>query len=199
MLKKSQAGAARAASAASAGCSAYAAWRGPGWASQFLPKACSAGGVYNPAMRRRIIKSVLHNFLGTYTSRYTDHGGYWLFGFVVDEPGELEFDLLDDSQAMNAVVSVAATIAAQRFREQLKKAGLSPAIVRTAKLTIKKRSDRADGYVNGHLCQGYVLEFQARVSSDLGREFRSEAHIFAAPHNAQFECKSSRQWLGVEP
>ena len=33
---------------------------------------------------RRVIKSVLHNFLGTYTSRYSDYNGYWLFGFMVE-------------------------------------------------------------------------------------------------------------------
>ncbi len=26
------------------------------------------------------MKGVLHNFLGTLTSRYSDHRGYWLFG-----------------------------------------------------------------------------------------------------------------------
>jgi len=27
--------------------------------------------------------AVLKNFLGTYTSRYSDFQGYWLFGFLV--------------------------------------------------------------------------------------------------------------------
>ena len=35
--------------------------------------------------RRRTIKGVLDNFLGTYTSRYSDYDGYWLFGMVVGE------------------------------------------------------------------------------------------------------------------
>ncbi len=37
--------------------------------------------------RRRIIKAVLDNFLGTYTSRYSDFHGYWLFGFLVKDLG----------------------------------------------------------------------------------------------------------------
>lgn len=46
--------------------------------------------------RRRVIKSVLHNFLGTYISRYSDFRGYWLFGFLVSNrfDFESEFDLL---------------------------------------------------------------------------------------------------------
>ncbi len=134
----------------------------------------------------------MHNFLGSYTSRYTENRGYWLFGFVVDKLGELEFDLLGDSEATDTVVRLAATIASQRFREQLKKAGLTPTTIHTAKLMIKKRSDSVDGQVNGHLCRGYVLEFQVRVTSDLGKDFLSERHIFTAPHNAQFEFKSAR-------
>jgi hypothetical protein len=43
---------------------------------------------------RRVIKSVLRNFLGTYTSRYSEIRGYWLFGFLVPDLGELHFDLL---------------------------------------------------------------------------------------------------------
>ena len=33
---------------------------------------------------RRHLKSVLAGFLGTYTSRYSDFQGYWLFGFIVE-------------------------------------------------------------------------------------------------------------------
>ena len=45
-------------------------------------------------MHRRIIKGVLHNFIGTYTSRYSDYDGYWLFGMVVRDVAELRIDLL---------------------------------------------------------------------------------------------------------
>jgi hypothetical protein len=45
---------------------------------------------------RRIIKGVLHNFLGTYTSRYSDYDGYWLFGMLVRDVEELSIDLLPE-------------------------------------------------------------------------------------------------------
>lgn len=161
--------------------------------AQVLPSTCSAGDIYNLTMpTRRIIKSVLHNFLGTYTSRYTDHNGFWLFGLVVDGLEEWEFDLLNDSQSMDTIKSFAATIAAQRFLDQLSKAGLSRTVVRTATLTIKKLRDSVDGQVNSHLCKGHVLEFRASATSDLGRDFRFEAHVFVAPHNPRFEHKSGR-------
>ena len=43
---------------------------------------------------RRVIKSVLPNFLGTSTSRYSGYGGYRSFGFLVSDLGESEFNLL---------------------------------------------------------------------------------------------------------
>jgi hypothetical protein len=43
---------------------------------------------------RRVIKSVLDGFLGTYVSRYSDFGGYWLLGQVLDDLDGLEIDLL---------------------------------------------------------------------------------------------------------
>ena len=38
---------------------------------------------------RRVIKSVLSNFLGTYVSRYSEYDGYLLFGFLVADFDEL--------------------------------------------------------------------------------------------------------------
>ena len=46
---------------------------------------------------RRVIKGVLGNFLGTYVSRYSDYDGYWLFGFLVGDLGELRINLLGQS------------------------------------------------------------------------------------------------------
>ena len=46
---------------------------------------------------RSVIKSVLWNFLGTYMSRYSDYDGYWLFGFLIEDMGELEINILGQS------------------------------------------------------------------------------------------------------
>ena len=44
--------------------------------------------------KRRAIRGVLGNFLGTFTSRYSDYDGYWLFGFLVADLKDLRIDLL---------------------------------------------------------------------------------------------------------
>ena len=43
---------------------------------------------------RRVIPGVLHNFLGTFTSRYSDFNGYWIFGFLVEKMDSVRIDLL---------------------------------------------------------------------------------------------------------
>jgi hypothetical protein len=42
---------------------------------------------------RRSITGVLCGFLGTYTSRYSDFDGYWIFGFLVAQVVDVKFDL----------------------------------------------------------------------------------------------------------
>jgi hypothetical protein len=43
----------------------------------------------------RAIKCALHNFLGTYSSRYSEYSGYWLFGFLVNDLTRIDFDLFE--------------------------------------------------------------------------------------------------------
>ena len=47
-----------------------------------------------PLLMSKRVKGVLDNFLGTFTSRYLDHNGYWVFGMLVGDLGELRIDLL---------------------------------------------------------------------------------------------------------
>src|SRR6266436_3851644 len=102
-------------------------------------------------MRRRTITSVLHNFLGTYTSRYSDYDGYWLFGMLVADVAELKIDLLGSAfgTTVSTPIAAATQLAAQRFREQMKKAGLSVACVTEATLDITKLPDSRRRVVNG--------------------------------------------------
>jgi hypothetical protein len=145
-------------------------------------------------MRRRIIQGVLHNFLGTYTSRYSDFDGYWLFGLLVGDVGELGIDLLNPSVDATASAPVAAAIqlAAQKFREQMEKAGLSISSAREARLNIARLSDSQRGVVNGQVCAGHNVRFVARLVSNYGRTYESEMSVFVAPHDAANERRSTR-------
>jgi hypothetical protein len=67
---------------------------------------------------RRVILGVLHNFLGTFTSRYSDFDGYWVFGFLVESMDAVRIDLLADVESANSTPSgFIRWLAVQRFSE----------------------------------------------------------------------------------
>ena len=146
-------------------------------------------------MRRRTINGVLHNFLGTYTSRYSDYDGYWLFGLLVGEVGELKIDLLSPTVGTTTSVPVEAAVqlAAQKFREQMEKAGFSVSCVKEAKLDITKLPVSRRGVVNGRVCAGHDIQFVARVISDYGKTYESGVSVFVAPHDSGVESRSTRR------
>jgi hypothetical protein len=75
--------------------------------------------------RRRNLKGVLAGFLGTYTSRYSDYQGFWLFGFIVGLPNPLEIDLLGVQENALSPEDMAGDLARVKFREQLRSTALS--------------------------------------------------------------------------
>lgn len=126
-------------------------------------------------------------------SRYTDYDGYWLFGLIVDNLNELEFDLLDTaSRQPETAIGSAKLSAVKAFRDQALKAGLVLHFVKRAELRITKQADTVDGVVNGRICKGHKVHFLARAIMDNGREYRRERAVFVAPHNADIESRSAR-------
>lgn len=147
--------------------------------------------------RRKTIQGVLENFLGTYTSRYSNHRGYWLFGILVEDLERLDVDLLQPEPPMGDSVKTrgAATLAALKFNEQVKKAGVALSQIREARLSLTRLTGTMEGIVNGRARTGYTLHFVATAVTDLGRAFRCERSVFAAPHDALLESRSTHRTL----
>ena|SRR5438128_5003086 len=143
---------------------------------------------------RRIIKGVLHNFLGTFTSRYSDFDGYWVFGFLVERMDGASIDLLDlrTESADTTPSAFARRLAAQKFAEQIAKAGLPRSWFREARLDISKSAEPRFGAVNGRSCFGYDVRFLAHAVTDLGRTYDTTLSIFVAPHDPKVELRSAR-------
>jgi hypothetical protein len=143
---------------------------------------------------RRKLASVLHNFLGTYTSRYSDFDGYWLFGMLVAQTESLDFDLLhaEDNSAETPLVANAKRLAAERFADQVGKAGLPISCLCKARLHIARLPDAIRGEVNGHVCVGHDVQFVATVVSDVGKTYERATSVFVAPHNRFVESRSTR-------
>jgi hypothetical protein len=143
---------------------------------------------------RRVIKGILHNFLGTFTSRHSDFGGYWLFGFLLHEIDTLHVDLLvANAEEPNVTPSVfARRLATQKFAEQIAKAGLPRPWLREAHLSAAKSAVEKPGVVNGRTCPGYEVIFRANAVTDLGKVYESTMSVFVAPHNPKIELRSTR-------
>ena len=142
--------------------------------------------------RRRIIKGILHSFLGTYTSRYSNYDGYWLFGFLVEDMEHVRIDLLGAAGkgAEGTPTTTARCLAVSKFAEQMEKAGFSMSCFQEACLDITKSADSREGIVNGHVCSGHDVRFVATAITDHGRTFESGVSVFVAPHDPTIEWGS---------
>ena len=141
------------------------------------------------------MSGVLRGFLGTYTSRYSERKGYWLFGYLVESLNELVFDLLEPivSKRFPSAEEDARRLAQFRFREQLERHGLSIGMVREMTLIIKKGeplSYRPAGL--SAPIEGNMVVFAVRAVMDNGRVFEDNESIFVAPFRRTAWMRSQR-------
>jgi len=142
---------------------------------------------------RRTIKGVLHNLLGTFTSRYSDLGGYWLFGLLIQNIEQIRIDLLAaNSVGSDTPTGVAKRLAVTKFAEQIEKAGIPKSWFREAHLEATKMPGSRFGAVNGHVCSGYEVRFVIQAVTDLGKGYERSLSVFVAPHNPAVELRSAR-------
>jgi len=143
-------------------------------------------------MSTRILNGILDNFLGTYTSRYSDYEGYWLFGVLVGDLGKLEIDLIFSGPTGTGPKIVARQVAAIKFREQVEKASFPISRVREAWLDIEKLPESKEGFAGDYRRLGHDLRFSARVKLASGKEYKRGKVVFVAPHDSEFERRSTR-------
>ena len=139
-----------------------------------------------------MLKGVLSGFLGTYTSRYTDYKGYWLFGFLGLSP-LLGIDLLGDSQSRGEEpVELARCLAIDAFADQLSKVAIPESCVRRAGLVIRIVGEPVQEVAGGSLRRGNHLAFDVEVETDQKKVFRATRTVFVAAHNPAVELRSTR-------
>lgn len=147
---------------------------------------------------RRVIRSVLWNFLGAYTSRYSDFDGYWLFGFLVGTDEPREFDLLASQVVTSRPEETAAFLAQVKFADQLRKAGISTAEIRTARIGMTRSPDRVRRRISTirpsppHELERdcYTVTCRAEVTLQDETVFAVERAVFVAPHDPLVECRN---------
>ena len=140
---------------------------------------------------RRVIKSVLGNFLGTYTSRYSDFGGYWLFGFLVADLTELQINLLGQEVSEPASPrGVAISSAIAKFEEQREKSHLARSHIHEAWLTIQRLPGTDFGWHNKLWAAGFKVCFSASARTDDGKRYDRNCTVFVTSHDPLVEHKS---------
>ena len=148
----------------------------------------------------RVIKGVLDNFLGTYTSRYADYKGYWLFGLLVSDLDVVVFDLLAGGGGHGSLLEVAERLACVKFADQMRKAGLDASQVHRAWLRIARPPGTVAQYscFAGRCRAGYGVEFRAGSETKEGRVYERGRVVFVAPHDPLCELRRAPEHWGVE-
>ncbi len=140
--------------------------------------------------RRRELRGVLHNFLSSLTSRYSDYEGYWLMGFVARDGRDVRLNLLGESARVGTQIEMAlATRAISLFRDQVHKVRLPFRHIERASLIVSASPLDFSVRVNGQLCPARKVTFTAEVTTDLGTRYeRSMCHLIA-PHDPEVEMR----------
>lgn len=136
---------------------------------------------------RRVLHSVLHDFLGTFTSRYSDYRGYWLFGQLPNDIDQWSIDLLGDSPSGDTPTDAAHRLAHRRFAEQMQKSGLGRSVVREAMLRFERDPQPILGRRGEHEAWGSKVTMVVRVVTDVGSVIERRQTIFVAAHDPDQE------------
>jgi hypothetical protein len=143
---------------------------------------------------RRAIAGVLHNFLGSFASRNSDLGGYWMFGLVVTTCSQTSIDLLGDGDAGGAPPHEVASrrLARATFERQMMHARAPRSALREARLEISRSAAPRIDAVDGHDRQGHDLTLRVSVTTAHGQTIERQTTIFVAPHDPALERRSTR-------
>ena len=139
------------------------------------------------------MKAVLWNFLGAFTSRYSEFDGYWLFGFLVKDLGELRIDLLTPDVGAGGGESpreAAMRTATTRFDDQLRKAGIARARIVSASLIMRKLPEPVWVSVGMQKRTGHLIAFEAAAQLQDGHHYEQRLSVAVAPHDGAIEMRS---------
>jgi len=141
----------------------------------------------------RVLRAVIPNFLSTYTSRYRDRDGWWLFGLAVESLDGLVVDLLGEDVGADSPRDQVVSDAIRKFRGQMAKQHVARDFLLEATLHCQ-RGKAYRGIDRAWRNAGHDYTFTVRVRTVNGKELERSRHVFVAPHDPTFERQSSRAW-----
>lgn len=143
-------------------------------------------------MTLRAIKSVLHNFLGTFTSRYTEYNRYSFWGFVLPYLDSCEIDLLKKNRhySENVLLDEFSDLACKIFLEQLRKHKIEMHELLKANLTFIILAPLFEHGINNPLPQGSTLKVLAEVQTIYYKIYCRTISITVWKHDPAIEFQS---------
>jgi len=139
----------------------------------------------------RSLRAVTHNYLVTFTSRYRDREGWWLFGLVESSLDGWRMDLLSDIASDPTPIGQLREDAIRCFDDQMAKQGLPVAILRHAKLACA-RGDSSREFAGQYPRDGHWFRFDLMVETVHGQRLTSSVNRFVAPHDPRYERQAGR-------
>jgi hypothetical protein len=132
---------------------------------------------------QRVLRSVTKNFLGTYTSRYSDRQGAWLWGFLCGGP-DLDIDLLGSDRSRNGSEPAedARVLALERFADQLAKVHFRERRLKDARLSVVTLPPVYEETVRTTRRKGHIMSFRVSVTTDLVWTCEASCGVFVAPY-----------------
>lgn len=146
--------------------------------------------------KRRLLKGVAHGLIHSFISRNNDIGGYWgigkLYNYMADRQLDvLELDLLTDNfTAETEAFEVMVRFFEAHLYRHLRAIELSPALVLSTQITIKRFPDQPK-QTWGRLLP-HRMQCEIHLEDDLGKRFTQEANVWCRPHDPAKELKSGR-------
>lgn len=137
---------------------------------------------------------MLHNYLETLSSRYSDYDGFWVFGLLFHNLGAIKIDLDSQSSLLpgDPVLVWFEAESRRKFAEQIAKDRIPIEYVRAARLVCEVVSKPFSGSIGGSPTEGATCRLTVSVTSDLGAEYSRKKEFFVAPHDPSREHRSTR-------
>ena len=138
----------------------------------------------------RVLRAVVPNFLSTFTSRYRDRDGWWLFGLAEASLDGLSVDLLALAPQPDSPLNQMICDAIRHFQDQMRKHRVASSLLTDAMLQINRGVKRK--HVSGsYLRDGHDFTISVFVNTANRHHIERSIPIFVAPHDPQFEYRAS--------
>ncbi len=139
----------------------------------------------------RTLRAVAPNFLSTFTSRYRDRDGWWLFGLAESSLDGITIDLLADAPGPDSAREQVVHDAIHQFRDQLQKQRVPLSLLVEATLQCR-RGDKDRRIAGEYVREGHDFIVIVYIKTTTGNEITRSKQLFVSPHDPHLEHRTTQ-------